>query len=140
MGPVSYLKRSLFKLEPISLGIFWPKVDIFHIFQFGNFPMEDHIVEPVSSVQFLISKNVTGAVCEKLWPRNSSFLFHFEFYFLTNSNTGSIASKAKKYWMLMHDVKVLFQQKYLEKAFRKHLAFFGNCSSICMLRNSYMRT
>jgi len=75
MGPVSYLNCSLFKLESISLGIFCPKVDVFHIFQFGNFPMKDHIVEPVSSVQFLISKNDTGAVCEKLWPSNSIISF-----------------------------------------------------------------
>jgi len=139
MGPVSYLKRSLFKLEPISLGIFWPKVSFcanFSIWQFSyGRSHRAGFLGPVSYLEKCHRSSLREIMAKELINSFSLWILLFDqFKMLAPLH---LMQRSIEYWCAMQKY---LSNKYLEQAPCKHLAFFGNCSSICMLRNSYVRT
>ena len=139
MGPVSYLKRSLFKLELISLGIFWPKLAFcahFSIWQFSY--GRSHracFLGPVSYLEKCHRSSLREIMAKELIISFSLWiLLFYQFKMLVPLH---IMQRSIEYWCAMQKY---LSNNYLEEALRKHLAFSGNCSPVCMLRNSYVRT
>ena len=141
MGPVSYLIRSLFKLEPISLGIFCPKVSFFCTFSIWQFSIDGRshsracFLGPVSYLGNWHRSSLREIMAKELINSFSLWILLFDqFKMLAPLH---LMQRSIEYWCAMQKY---LSNKYLEQASCKHLAFFGNCSSICMLRNSYVRT